>query len=190
MHNRSRRNFLKKIGLSTAVLSAAGRNFASPLISQASENSKPIRYAIVGIGAIAGQMMPALAKAKLSKLTGFVSGHPEKARHFAQLYGVPEKNIYNYDNFDQIASNPDIDAVYVALPNSMHAEYTIRAAKAGKHVLCEKPMCTSVADAQAMVKACREANRRLMVAYRLHFERYNVEAMRMCREKQFGPIRA
>jgi len=190
MRNGSRRDFLKKIGLSTAVLSAAGRSLVGSLTFEAGENPKPVRYAIVGIGAIAGEMMPALAKAKLSKLTGFVSGHPEKARHFAQLYGVPEKNIYNYENYDQMASNPDIDAVYIALPNSMHAEYTIRAAKAGKHVLCEKPMCTSVADAEAMVKACREAKRRLMVAYRLHFERYNLEAMRMCREKQFGPIRA
>jgi predicted dehydrogenase len=102
---------------------------------------------------------------------------------------VPEKNIYNYQNYDRIASNPDIDAVYIALPNSMHAEYTIRGAKAGKHVLCEKPMCTSVQDADAMIAACRAAQRRLMIAYRLHYERYNLEAMKMCREKQFGPIK-
>lgn len=190
MHNRSRRDFLKELGLTAAALSATGESFAGARAFETEGSAKPIRYAIVGIGVIAGQMMPALAKAKLSKLTGFVSGHPEKARHFAQLYGVPEKNIYNYENYDQIASNPDIDAVYIALPNSMHAEYTIRAAKAGKHVLCEKPMCTSVADAEAMISTCRDARRRLMVAYRLHYERHNLEAMRMCREKQFGPIRA
>ena len=189
MHNRSRRDFLKKLGWSAAALSAASNSFSLPRLLDAEESAKPLGYAIVGIGVIAGEMMPGLAKAKLSRLTGFVSGHPEKARHFAKLYGVPEKNIYNYENFDQIASNPEIDAVYIALPNSMHAEYTIRAAKAGKHVLCEKPMCTSVADAEAMVSACRAARRRLMVAYRLHYERYNVEAMKMCREKQFGPIR-
>jgi predicted dehydrogenase len=190
MHNRSRRDFLKKMGLSAAALSVAGEFSGSPKVSKADENTKPIGYAIVGIGAIAGEMMPALAQAKLSKLTGFVSGHPEKARHFAQLYGVPEKNIYNYENYDQITSNPDIDAVYIALPNSMHAEYTIRAAKAGKHVLCEKPMCTSVADAEAMVRACHDARRRLMVAYRLHYEQYNLASMKMCREKQFGQIKA
>jgi glucose-fructose oxidoreductase len=190
MQNRSRREFLKRVGLSAAVYAGASGSGAGHRTFEAEENTRPVRYAIVGIGAIAGEMMPALAQARLSKLTGFVSGHPEKARHFAQLYGVPEKNIYTYENYDQIASNPEIDAVYIALPNSMHAEYTIRAAKAGKHVLCEKPMCTSVADAEAMVSACRDARRRLMVAYRLHYERYNLEAMKMCREKQFGPIRA
>lgn len=189
MHRRSRRDFLKKMGWSAAAVSALGGNFSSPWAIAAEENTKPLGYAIVGIGAIAGEMMPALAKAKFSKLTGFVSGHPEKARHFAHLYGVQEKNIYNYENYDQIASNPEIDAVYIALPNSMHAEYTIRAAKAGKHVLCEKPMCTSVEDAEAMVSACREARRRLMVAYRLRYERYNLEAIKMCREKKFGPIK-
>ena len=85
----------------------------------------------------------------------------------AAEYGIPAKNIYSYENYDAIAENKDIDAVYVALPNSMHAEYTIRAAKAGKHVLCEKPMATTVADAQAMIDACRKANRKLMIAYRL-----------------------
>jgi predicted dehydrogenase len=189
MDNRSRRDFLKQMGWSAAALSAASNGFPLTRVFKAEENAKPLGYAIVGIGAIADQMMPGLAKAKLSRLTGFVSGHPDKARHFAQIYGVPDKNIYNYQNFDQIASNPDIDAVYIALPNSMHAEYTIRAAKAGKHVLCEKPMCTSVADAEAMVSACRVARRRLMVAYRLHYERYNVEAMKLCREKQFGRIK-
>ncbi len=189
MHNHSRRDFLKKMGWSAAALSAAGRSFANPRIFEAEEDTKPLGYAIVGIGAIAGQMMPALTKTKLSRLTGLVSGHPEKARHFAQIYGVPEKNIYNYENFDQIASNPEIDAVYIALPNSMHAEYTIRAAKAGKHVLSEKPMSTSVKDAEAMISACREARQRLMVAYRLHYEPYNMEAMKLCRKKRFGQIK-
>jgi glucose-fructose oxidoreductase len=189
MHNRSRRDFLKKLGWSAAALPSVGNGFTLPRVFEGEENSKPLGYAIVGIGVIAGEMIAGLTQAKLSRLAGFVSGHPDKARHFARMYGVPEKNIYSYENFDQIASNPDIDAVYIALPNSMHAEYTIRAAKAGKHVLCEKPMCTSVADAEAMVRACREARRRLMVAYRLHYERYNVEAMKMCREKQFGQIK-
>jgi predicted dehydrogenase len=199
MNHRSRRDFLKGMGASAAALSIAGRRFPTPAAGAApvpaatpqdEAGTKPVGYAVVGIGSLAmGEIMPALVKTKLSRLTGLVSGHPEKARHFAQVYAVPEKNIYNYQNYDQIASNPDIDVVYIVLPNSMHAEYTIRGAKAGKHVLCEKPMCTSVKDAEAMIAACREARRRLMVAYRLHYEPYNLEATKMCREKQFGPIR-
>ncbi len=204
MRNRSRREFLKGVGGAAAAWPFAGRLMAQHR-ETAEETAqrqisggaimppdqwKPLGYAVVGIGSIAmGEVMPALTQTKRSRLTGFVSGHPGKARHFAQLYNVPEKNIYNYDNYDQIASNPDIDAVYIALPNGMHAEYTIRGAKAGKHVLCEKPMCTSVKDAEAMIAACRAANRRLMIAYRLHYERYNLEAMKMCHEKQFGPIK-
>jgi predicted dehydrogenase len=199
MNRRSRRDFLKEVGASAAALSifrqpfprlAAAATAVPAAAPQEEAGIKPVGYAVVGIGSLAmGEIMPALVKTKLSRLTGLVSGHPEKARHFAKIYGVPEKNIYNYENYDQIASNPEIDAVYIVLPNSMHAEYTIRGAKAGKHVLCEKPMCTSVKDAEAMIAACREARRRLMIAYRLHYEPYNLEAMKMCRERQFGPIR-
>jgi predicted dehydrogenase len=190
MECHSRRDFLKKMGLGAAAFSAASGNFVRPITAEAQENPKPLGYAAVGIGSLAmNQILPALAKTKLSRVTALVSGHPDKARHFAQLYGVPAKNIYNYQNYDQMASNHDIDVVYVVLPNSMHAEYTIRAAKAGKHVLCEKPMCTSVRDAEAMIAACREAHRRLMVAYRLHYEPYNVEASKLCHEGHFGQIK-
>ena len=89
--------------------------------------------------------MPGVKASSHSQITGLVSGHRDKADRIAAQYGVPQSAIYNYDNFDSIAENKSIDAVYVALPNSMHAEYTIRAAKAGKHVLCEKPMAVSVA---------------------------------------------
>lgn len=204
MENHTRRDFLRSIGGAAAAWSVAGRSMARgrEVAETASQRQvsnsaqmppdqwKPLGYAVVGIGSIAmGEVMPALTKTKRSRLTGLVSGHPDKARHFAKLYDVPEKNIYNYDNYDQIASNPEIEVVYIALPNSMHPEYTIRGAKAGKNVLCEKPMCTSVKDAEAMISACRAANRHLMIAYRLHYERYNLEAMKMCREKQFGPIK-
>ncbi len=186
----SRRNFLKKLGLSAPVVSLVGEVLPRALAQENQAGSKPLGYAVVGIGSLAmGEVLPALAKTKLSRLVGLVSGHPDKARHFAELYGVPEKNIYNYQNYDRIASNPSIDVVYIALPNSMHVEYTLRAAKAGKHVLCEKPMCTSAKDAEAMIAACRNAQRRLMVAYRLRYEPYNLAAVKLCREKQFGPIK-
>ncbi|HUU13488.1 MAG TPA: Gfo/Idh/MocA family oxidoreductase [Terriglobia bacterium] len=152
--------------------------------------AKPLGYAVVGIGNLAkGQILPALRTTKRSRLVALVSGDPAKARHYARLYGAPEKNIYNYENYDQMASNPEIDVVYVVLPNSMHAEYTIRAARAGKHVLCEKPMATTVKDTEEMVAVCRQARKRLMVAYRLHYEPYNLAAMKMCREKELGQIK-
>ncbi len=193
----SRRYFLKHLGLGAAawpLISFRGDTSANSLprgLRQETQTiSKPLGYAVVGIGSLTmGQVLPALLRTKLSRLTGLVSGHPDKARHFAQLYGLPEKNVYSYENYDQMAANAAIDVVYIALPNSMHAEFTIRAAKAGKHVLCEKPMCTSVKDAEAMIAACRQARRRLMIAYRLQYELYNLEAIKMCRENQFGQIK-
>ncbi len=122
-------------------------------------------------------------------MTALVSGHRDKADKVAAQYGVPAGSIYSYENFDEIAHNPNIDAVYVALPNSMHAEYTIRAAKAGKHVVCEKPMSTSVADAEAMIAACKAANVKLMIAYRCHYEPLHLKAIQMIRDGRVGQVR-
>src|SRR5690606_1555551 len=126
-----------------------------------------------------------------SKLVGFVSGRPEKARHLAQIYGVDPKNIYTYDNYDSLANNPDIDVIYIVLPNGMHAEYTIRALKAGKHVLCEKPMANTPEECEQMIAAAKAANRKLMVAYRLRYEPFNQTMIRMAREdtEDMGPTR-
>jgi len=186
MEDFSRREFLQKTAVGAAAVSIAanqsGARQAQPAVQP--PPTKQLGYAIVGIGRLSiDSILPALTTTKSSRLTALVSGHPDKAQHFAQLYGVPEKNIYNYQNFDRIASNPDVDVVYVVLPNSMHPEYTIRAAQAGKHVLCEKPMCTSVADAQFMIEACRKAGKQLMVAYRLHYEKYTIEAIERARTK-------
>jgi predicted dehydrogenase len=125
-----------------------------------------------------------------SRITGLVSGHRDKADRIAAQYGVPAGSIYNYENFDEIAHNPAVDAVYVALPNSMHAEYTIRAAKAGKHVLCEKPMSTNVAEAEAMIAACKSANVKLMIAYRCHYEPTNLRAIKLIRDGALGKVQA
>ena len=136
--------------------------------SQSSGNAgRKLRWCIVGLGRISmDHFMPAVELSKAGKLTALVSGHREKAEKQAAQYNIPSPSIYSYDNYDEIRQNKEIDAVYIALPNSMHAEYTIRAAKAGKHVLCEKPMATSVADCKAMIEACRKARVRLMIAYR------------------------
>ena len=104
-------------------------------------------------------------------------------------YGISEKNTYNYRNYDQIADNPDIDIVYVVLPNSMHEEFTIRAARCGKHVLTEKPMSVSVAEARQMIDECEKAKVKLAVGYRCQFEPHHQECIRIARDKQFGEIR-
>src|SRR5690606_14070628 len=123
-----------------------------------------VGWALVGLGNQSiNQLMPAFAHAQRSQRVGSVNGRPEKARHLAQIYGVDPKNIYTYDNYDSIANNPEIEVIYIVLPNSMHAEYTIRALKAGKHVLCEKPMANTPEDCERMIAAAKEANRKLMV---------------------------
>ncbi len=152
--------------------------------------SRPLGYAIVGLGGYGlGQIIPQFKNCEHSRLVAVVSGDPAKARRVAAENGLPARGIYSYANFDTIRDNPDVDIVYVCLPNSMHAEYTIRAARAGKHVMCEKPMATSVAECEAMIAACRKANRKLMIGYRSHFEPYNLEAMRLARAGTTGKIR-
>src|SRR5580698_8240327 len=183
----SRREFnrLAVAGLASQTL---GRIYAQ----QGSDaQSRTIGYAMVGLGRISmGHFMPGLKDAKESKLTGLVSGHRDKAEKNAAEYGVPTSAIYNYENFDSIRDNKAIDAVYIALPNSMHAEYVIRAAKAGKHVLCEKPMATSVDDCHAMIEACKSAGKKLMIAYRCHYEPVNLKAVEMIRSGQIGTVQA
>jgi predicted dehydrogenase len=171
------------------AVAGAASQVVSPLLAQGGD--RKIGYCIIGLGRISmGHFMPGVVASKNSKITGLVSGHRDKALAQAAQYGVPESSIYSYENMDQIKNNAAIDAVYVALPNSMHAEYTIRSARAGKHVLCEKPMATSVADSMAMIKACKEANKKLMIAYRCHYEPTNLRAMQLIREGKLGKIQA
>jgi len=149
-----------------------------------------VGFAVVGLGRLAlEEVLPAFGEAKKSRLVALVSGTPDKAARVAAEYGVRPEAVYDYAGFDRIRDNPEIKVVYVILPNAMHKEYTIRAAQAGKDVLCEKPMSVSSADAQAMVDACRAAQRKLMIAYRCQYEPYNREVLRMVREKTFGPAR-
>ena len=153
--------------------------------------ARPFGYAIVGIGSLAeSDILPAFADARQAKVTGLVSGDADKAREVAAQYGVPESGIYSYDTFDRIAENPDIDAVYIVLPNNLHADYTIRAHKAGKHVLVEKPMANTSAECEAMMAAAKAANRQLMVAYRLRYEPFTQEMIRLGREQDLGVVRA
>ena len=158
---------------------------------QGEPQGRQLRWCIVALGRISmGQFMPGLTLSQTGKITALVSGHREKAEKQAAIYHVPASAIYNYENFDEIRRNPDIDAVYIALPNSMHAEYTVRAAQAGKHVLCEKPMATTLADCRRMIAACREANVKLMIAYRCQYHPSHLKAIELIRSGAVGQVQA
>jgi len=175
-----RRDLLVAAATLAATLSGVAR--AAP--------DRKLGYAIVGLGYYGLQtIMPQFVNCEHSRVTALVSGDRAKALATATKYGVPERSIYTYADFDRIRDNPDVDIVYVCLPNSMHAEYTIRAAKAGKHVMCEKPMAISVAECEAMIRACKTAGKKLMIGYRCHFEPFNLEAMRLAKSGAAGKIR-
>ena len=146
--------------------------------------------ALVGLGKYSeGQLAPALQETTNCYLAGIVTGSPEKKEQWKSKYGLPDTCCYSYKNLDTIRNNADIDIVYVVLPNAMHAEYVIRAAQAGKHVICEKPMAITVEECDRMIAACQEAGKMLSVGYRLHFEPHNKEVMRLGQEKIYGIIR-
>jgi predicted dehydrogenase len=173
-----------------AALASLSPLAVSPF-ANSQDSSRTIGWCIVGLGRISmDHFMPGIKLGKKGRITALVSGHREKAEKQAAMYGVPDRAIYSYENFDAIRDNKEIDAVYIALPNSMHAEYTIRAAKAGKHVLCEKPMATSIADSQAMIEACSTAGKKLMIAYRCQYEPVNLKAVQIIRSGQLGAVQA
>jgi predicted dehydrogenase len=151
---------------------------------------KKLGIALVGLGKYSEeQLAPALQETQRCRLSGIVTGTPEKAKKWKEKYGIADKNIYSYENFDSIKDNPDIDIVYVVLPNSMHAAYTIRAARAGKHVICEKPMAISVKECEDMIKACQEAKRMLSIGYRLHFDPYNMSLAEFGKKQTYGKVK-
>jgi predicted dehydrogenase len=169
------------LGIGAAAASTLGR-------AQARDDR--VGFAIVGLGKLSlGQLIPAFGNCRGARLTALVSGHPDKANRVASEQNLPAGSVYSYADYDRIAADPKIEVVYIVLPNFMHAEYTIRALKAGKHVLCEKPMASTVADAEAMVAAAKAANRKLMIAYRCLTEPLNVEAMRRVRSGELGKTR-
>ena len=147
----------------------------------------PIRYAVVGLGHIAqAAVLPAFKHAATnSVLTAIVSDDPRKRREIAAKYGL--QHAYAYKEYERCLE--EVDAVYIALPNSMHEEYTIRAASAGVHVLCEKPLAVTPEECRNIVKACRASHVKLMVAYRLHFEQVNLEVMELVRKGKIGQPR-
>lgn len=171
---------------------AVGASLAS-MYSKAQETHeepKKLGWALVGLGSLSkNQIAPALLKSKFSKLAAVVTGTPAKGVEWREKYGLAENKVYSYENFDKIIGDKDVDVVYIVLPNSMHHEYVIRAAKAGKHVFCEKPMANSAKECREMIAACEKANVRLGVAYRCQFEAHHIEAIRLGREKVFGAVK-
>ena len=183
----SRRDFLRGIGLGSvagAVL-AVGSRF--PDDSLAENESRKLGVALLGLGRYStGQLGPALRETRQCYLAGVVTGHPEKAEKWAADYNLDKKNIYNYENFDRIADNKDIDIVYIVTPPALHPEFTERAAKAGKHVISEKPMATTVAGCNRMIAACKAAKVKLAIGYRLYYDPYHREMMRLAKDRDFG----
>jgi len=186
----SRRDFVKMgaVGLA-AQWAPSGLILPGRAQSGAAQSgNRRIGYAVIGLGRIAEHYLEAAKISAHSKITALVSGHRDKAERIAAQYGVPTDSIYSYEDFDRIAANHAVDAVIVCLPNSMHAEYTIRAAKAGKHVFCEKPMAISSAECAQMIDACNTAHVKLMIAYRLHYEPITLKALDLVRSGRLGRL--
>lgn len=165
---------------------------AMPFLSMCDVNATyegpVLRVAIMGLGSYGTRVADAMRTCKKAKLTGAISGTPSKIKNWQAKYQIPEKNCYNYQDFDKIRDNPDIDAVYVITPNALHRDQVIRVAKAGKHVICEKPMSVNAADAQQMVDACKKEKVKLLIGYRMHFEPKTLEIIRMRKAGEFGKI--
>ncbi|MEM9929180.1 MAG: Gfo/Idh/MocA family oxidoreductase [Bacteroidota bacterium] len=184
----SRRTFNQTLTASLGALALAGTSATA--CAQDGKAKKKLGMALVGLGRYSEyQLAPSLLETKHCYLAGIVTGTPAKAKIWQEKYDLPDENIYNYENFDEISKNKDIDIVYVVLPNAMHADFCIRAARAGKHVICEKPMAVSVAECDAIIDACAKANVKLQVGYRLHYEPYTQEVQRLVAEKTFGEVR-
>lgn len=185
--NHYRRRLLKAVGLSAAAI---------PLSSCVSWTQPPPRYtrrklglAIVGLGNYAThQVGVGLEKSDFWNVAGIVTGSPSKIPGWKKKWGLKDENIFNYNNFDSIVKRADIDVVYICLPNSMHAEFTIRAAKAGKHVICEKPMAVTVQEAEQMIQACDQAGVKLAIGYRLHFNLFHKQVMEWGANQTHGKV--
>lgn len=186
----SRRDFLQKLATSAIAMpfftssNAFGKTASSLTIGQGGT----LRVALMGLGGYASRVAEAMQTCKRAKVTGLISGTPAKLKDWGAKYDVPEKSRYNYENFDNIKDNPDIDAVYIITPNALHHDQAIRVAKAGRHVICEKPMALNAKEGQEMVDACAAAGVKLLVGYRMHFEPNTLEVIRMRNAGEFGKI--
>ncbi len=182
----NRREFIQKAGIiSSSVV------FAPNVLLAATRKKKDkLGVALVGLGYYNTDLLaPALQLTEKCELKGIVTGSPEKIPIWQEKYGIKDKNVYNYKNYDDIANNPDIDVIYVVLPPSMHREYTVRGANTGKHIWCEKPMAPSVVDCEAMIKSCADNKVKLAIGYRCQHDP-NIQAyMKVAKEQPFGKVK-
>lgn len=181
---RTRRDFLQT--LSAPLL-------AMPLLSRADiplpgTEGRVLKVALLGLGGYANRVAEAMKGCSRARVTGLISGTPQKLKDWSSRFGVPEKNCYSYEQYDAIRDNPDIDAVYIITPNALHLPHALRVAKAGKHVICEKPMALNAREGRTMVEACEKAGVKLLVGYRMHFEAKTLEVIRMRQAGDFGKV--
>ncbi|WP_214070932.1 Gfo/Idh/MocA family oxidoreductase [Mucilaginibacter sp. dw_454] len=185
----TRREFLQKVGVSAVALQLASvTTWAKNAKAEPVYDGPVLRVAILGLGSYATRVAEAMQGCTKAKLVGLISGTPDKLAKWQAKYNIPAKNCYNYQNFDDIKHNPDIDAVYVITPNALHPDFVIRTAKAGKHAISEKPMAANVQQAESMIAACKQAGVKLLVGYRMHFEPKTLEVIRMRKEGELGKI--
>ncbi len=181
----SRKSFLRKTG-SALLVSAIG--FPSIIIPKRKEK---LGVALIGLGGYAtGQLAPGLQQTEHCELRGIVTGSPEKIPEWQEQYGIPDRNVYNYQNMHEVANNDDIDIMYVVTPTGLHAEQSIISANAGKHVWCEKPMAMDVEECQAMIDAANQNNVQLTIGYRMQHEPNTQTIIRYGEEEKYGAITA
>jgi predicted dehydrogenase len=184
----TRRDFLQQM-TGAAIAVSAVPQWAQACMSPSRRYDGPVlRVAIMGLGSYGTRVAEAMQTCTKAKLVGVISGTPAKITAWQTKYHIQSKNCYNYENFDAIKNNSDIDAVYVITPNALHHDAVIRVARAGKHVICEKPMAVNAKEGQEMVDACKQAGVKLLVGYRMHFEPHTLEVIRMRKAGDFGKV--
>ena len=165
-----------------------GAKYATPQLPDALPRAG---FAVLGLGRLGAEtIMPAFARTKHAKLVALITGTPEKARALAPSYGIPDNKIYGYNDFNRIRDDQSIQAIYIVTPNAIHHQNVLACAAAGKHVLCEKPMSATSAEAEDMIRACAAANVKLMVAYRLQYDGHMRAMTQMVRNGDLGKIKA
>jgi len=184
----TRRHFLHQLSTSAIAVSLLPSWVQACAAPAARYEGPMLRVAIMGLGSYGTRVAEAMQTCTKAKLVGVISGTPAKITAWQSKYNIPAKNCYNYENFDQIKNNPDIDAVYVITPNALHHDQVIRVARAGKHVICEKPMAVNAREGQEMVDACKQAGVKLLVGYRMHFEPHTLEIIRLRKAGAFGKV--
>ena len=168
---------------------ALGSSLVPSITNAKQQSQKSLGIALVGLGYYSTEeLAPALEHTQHCHLAGIVTGSPHKIKRWQTEYGIKTENVYNYENFDDIATNKDIDIVYIVLPNSMHKEFTLRAARAGKHVICEKPMALNAKECEEMINVCEKEGVRLTIGYRMHFEPYTQHVMKLGKQLPYGQI--